>query len=292
VNRLETHITSGLSDRLSGLRTCFVFGPPRSGTTLLGYLLAGGEGVASLSEPHLAHAILADWQLQRFFHNFQNSAGLRRRRPPFRGDARQFLGFLRRMMAENGFRWLVIKETYRRRGLHADWRNAPLLDQLVSGGEPAVALIRHPDDVAASTIKLARWVTGPRGTLVRIRARNLPGFRNTDQVVRWAADNWVSFVEWTRRHGLWVVRYEDLVQHPRQQLEAVCRQCGLEFEEQMLDYSHARAVFGGLGDGSVLKTPRPIDRDSIGHGQRLTDAQRRIVRAACGEVARDFDYTL
>ncbi len=292
MHRLKTNTTSTPRDALPGLQTCFVIGPPRSGTTLLGYLLAGGDGVASLSEPFLAYAILPDWTLQRFFRNFQKSAGLRRCKPPYHADAQHFSRFLGRMVAENGFRRLVIKETYRRRGLIPRWHNEALLDRLVGGAEPVIGLIRHPDDVAASTIKLARWVTGPRGTLVRMRARNLPGFRNTDQVVRWAADNWMSYVDWARRRGLHVVRYEDLVQHPRPQLEAVCRQCGLKFEEQMLDYSYARAVFAGLGDGSVLKTPRPIDRNSIGHGQRLSDAQRRMVREACQHAARDFDYAL
>jgi hypothetical protein len=292
VHQLGLRTTRTPRDALPRLKTCFVIGPPRSGTTLLGYLLAGGDGVAALSEPFLAYAILPDWTLQRFFHNFQKSAGLRRCKPPHHADAERFSRFLHRMVAENGFCRLVIKETYRRHGLIPRWHNEALLDQLLGGNEPVVGLIRHPDDVAASTIKLARWVTGPRGTLVRIRARNLPGFRNTNQVVRWAADNWVSYVDWVRRHGLRIVRYEDLVQNPRQQLEAVCRHCRLEFEERMLDYAHARAVFGGLGDGSVLKTPRPIDRNSIGHGQRLTDAQRRVVREVCERAARDFDYTL
>jgi len=269
-----------------------VIGPPRSGTTLLSYLLAGGQGVLSLSEPFLAHAVQPDWKLQRFFCHYQRAAGLRRRRPPYQGNAERFGRFLRQMAVENGFRELVIKETYRRGGLRTAWHNETLLDRLVRGGEPAIALIRQPYDLAASSLHLFHWVTGPRGWLIRVRVRRAPAFWNTTQVVRWAAENWNAFLAWARRHDLRIVRYEDLVQEPRTQLEIICQHCGLRFQESMLDKSRARAAFGGMGDVGVLKRPRPIDRKSVGHGRHLTDEQRRIVRDTCQHGARDFDYPL
>ncbi|MFQ5807839.1 MAG: sulfotransferase [Phycisphaerae bacterium] len=266
-------------------------GPPRSGTTLLAYLLAGGEGVLSLSEPFLAHAVQPDWRLQRFFHVYQRAAGLRRRRPPRRGNIERFARFLCRMAAENGFRHLVIKETYRRSARNADWHSEPLLDRLVRGKESVIALIRHPCDVVASSIGLCRWLTRPRGWLVRLRWPNFPTFRNTTAVVCWAAENWARYVNWVQQRDLCLVRYEDLVREPGRQLEALCRHFGMGFQESMLDYARTRVAFGGLGDWGVLKTPRPVDQKSIGHGRRLTAEQRRLVRAACQHAARGFDYT-
>ena len=59
----------------------YLIGPPRSGTTLVGYLLGGLDGVMSLSEPYLARGILDNWQLQRFYYQFQRDACLCRLRP-------------------------------------------------------------------------------------------------------------------------------------------------------------------------------------------------------------------
>ena len=196
------------------------------------------------------------------------------------------------MKCRNGFRTLAIKETYRRRGLPSAWLNGPLLDRLVAGGPPIVALIRHPYDVAASTIHLGRWVTGWLGRLIRVRAPNFCSFRDKDHVVEWAADNWTSFVEWARRHQLEPVRYEDIVQDPAGRMREICRRYQFEFSDRVLDYSRPRAAFGGLGDLGVLQAPRPVDKKSIGHGKRLTDRQRACVRRICGHLTPAFDYEL
>jgi hypothetical protein len=274
------------------LRLCLVVGPPRSGTTLLAHLLAGGQGVMSLSEPFLVHAFRPDWWLQRFFCRYQKSAGLRRRRPPVRGDAERFLRFLVRMGIENAYEALLIKETYRRSGLHPNWHNEPLLGELASRSTAVVGLIRHPHDLAASSVHLFRWVTGPRGWLVRIRVPNVPTFWTSMQVVRWAADNWNAFAAWARHHRLHLLRYEDVVRGPRQALESVCRRFGIPFRESMLNHAHPRPEFAGVGDVGVLKTPRAVDRKSIGHGRELTEVQKAVVSEICRDAARDFDYAL
>lgn len=283
---------SGAAARSSGVRVSLVIGPPRSGTTMLGFLLAGGTGVMSLSEPHLAHAILKDWRLQRFFRNHQKAAGLKRRRPPFRGDAADFGRFLTRSAADNGFRRLVIKETYRRGGVHRNWCNEPVMDRLMDSHESVVALIRRPYDVAASTIKLCRWVIGPRGWLLKACFWNIPIFPTATHVVRWAAENWAAYVAWAQRRGLPLLKYEDFVDQPEPRLREVCDRLGLEFEPTMLDYAHPRADFGGLGDPGVMKAPRPVDKSAIGRGANLTDEQRRIVRQLCEEAASDLGYAL
>jgi hypothetical protein len=272
-------------------RELLIVGPPRSGTTLLTHVLGGGDGVLCVSEPFLCRAIMLPWQLNRFFYRFQASAGLARRRPPLRGNVEQFARFLRQIARENGFRHLVIKETYRRSGLKPIWHNESLLDGFVGRATAVTALLRHPYDVAASTVGLCRWVTGVRGRLFRIRLPNLPAFRDGTEVVRWAAENWACYVGWVRHRGLSVTRYEDIVADPRRQLRSVCRACQLEFAESMLDARQPRVALGGLGDVGVLMKPRPVDKRSVGRGRQLTGAQQRIVRDACEHLARDFEYT-
>lgn len=285
-------VIASAADSAPRLQVSLVIGPPRSGTTMLGFLLAGGRRVMSLSEPHLVHAIFPDWHLQRFFRNHQRAGGLKRRRPPFRGDSEAFGRFLRQSAMENRFRRLVIKETYRRGGLPRDWCNEPLLDHLVESNGSVVALIRHPYDLAASWIKLCRWAIGPIGWLVKLCVWNMPAFSTPTHVVRCAAENWAAYITWTKRHGLTLLRYEDFVEYPESQLRAVCDRLGIEFEPNMLDYAHPRADFGGFGDPGVMKTPRPVDKSAIGRGDNLTDEQRGIVRDFCAAGASNLDYTL
>ncbi len=272
------------------LRTCLVLGPPRSGTTMVVRLLAGGDGIVSLSEPFLAHAALPNWRLHRIFRRLQRQAGFRRHKPPYPASAERFARFLHDMALENGCRYLAVKETYRPRGLTPHWHNAEVLDRLVATADARVALIRDPYDTAASSVRLCLWVTGLNGWLMRMRLSHVPIFRNTTAVVRWAAGNWVEYVQWIRGHGLTPFRYEDLVSDPKQQLAAMCCEGELPFQDHMLDHDASHARFGGLGDPGAIRAPRPIDRKSVGHGQELTDEQREIVRTSCEALAKEFGY--
>lgn len=272
-------------------REVLIVGPPRSGTTLSARLLGGRPQTLCLSEPHLCWAIMAPWQLNRFFHDFQKSAGLRRRHPPTQADAERFARFLRCMARDNDFDCLIIKETYRRQGLTPAWHNERLLDRLVARRLPVIALLRHPHDVAASTVKLCRWVTGWRGRLLRLRHPAFCTFRDATAVVRWAADNWTCYVSWARRHGLTIIRYEDIVADPRRCIRAICQTCHLDFAESMLDTHRPRTALGGIGDMPTLLKPRPVDQASIGRGDQMSPHHRQIVRDTCEAIARDFDYT-
>jgi hypothetical protein len=275
------------------LREGFIIGPPRSGTTLMAFLLGGGAGVLCLSEPFLQYSIAPHWKLNRFFYRFEKSAGLARTRPPQKGDNRRYGAFLRRLARMNGFRYLAIKETFRHERPERCWCNAEFLDGLATDGTPMVTLIRHPYDIAASTIKLCRWVTGLRGWMLRCRWPFLPHFRNHTGIVRWAVRNWVSYLDWARRHGLELVRYEDVVAAPETHVPAICERLGLPFERRMLDYRQPRIAFGGIGDPWLMhRPPRPVSTQSVGQAHKLTREQREVVRAACAGRAPELDYTL
>lgn len=275
------------------LREGFIIGPPRSGTTLLAFLLGGAPGVLCLSEPFLQYALAPHWKLNRFFYRFQKSAGLARKRPPRRGDNRRYAAFLRRMAQMNGFRYLAIKETFRHERPERCWCNAELLDEVVANGSPLVTLMRHPYDIAVSTIKLCRWVTGLRGWVLRCRWPFLPHFRNHTAIVRWAVRNWVSYLAWVRRHGLELVRYEDVVVAPERYLPAICERLELPFDRRMLDHRRPRTAFGGIGDPWLMhRPPRPISTQSVGQVHKLTGEQREIVQAGCAQLAAELGYTL
>src|SRR5437870_5426505 len=128
-------------------KTVFVIGPPRSGTTLLGFLLAGGPGVLSISEPHLARRVMPDWKFQRFSQRFQRENRLNRVHAPIHADDERFLRWLERLAMRNGFTTLAIKETFRSGAAVPTWNSAELLERLI-GRFPTVFLVRHPYDVA------------------------------------------------------------------------------------------------------------------------------------------------
>ena len=80
----------------------FVIGLPRAGTTLLSYLLAGGDDVLSISEPFLAHAIYPHWRLRWFFSRLHRAGNLKPVPVPRASDYERFLGFLTELARSNG----------------------------------------------------------------------------------------------------------------------------------------------------------------------------------------------
>ncbi|MBN1342385.1 MAG: sulfotransferase [Phycisphaerae bacterium] len=272
-------------------QTCLILGPPRSGTTMLLRLLAGGQGVLAVSEPFLIRSALPNWRIHRQFRRLQRSAGFPFRKPPYPASLERYAGYLSELAAANGCSHLVIKETYRSCGLTPPWRNESVLERLVRDVPARVALIRDPYDTAASAIGLGSWVIGVRGWLTRMRLSNVPIFRNRLHVVRWASDNWARYVEWIRAHGLTPIRYEDLVAGPETQLPRICEQLRLPFEPCMLDGTLPRHRLGGLGDPRTFRKARSVDRRAVGRGEELSDKERRIVRETCEGMAREVGYS-
>jgi len=276
------------------VRRVFIVGPPRVGTTLLSFLLAGSEKVLSLSEPYHAHRIMAPWAQHRFFCRLQKKAGLRCVRPPRRTDARRLSSFVHTMAACNGLPFLVVKETFHDWRLPAPWCNFRLLDGFAADGHPVIAMIRHPYDTGASTLRLLRrLVFGPGGWLFRRLLNNTPRFADDTHIVEWTARNYVHFCDWVQQRDLFLARYEDLVNQPEQQLRRICRFSGVPFSERLLDHRQRRTAFGGIGAPDVLYgRPRPISRKPANRSIDLSDHHRRILRDICGDCATVFGYAL
>ena len=202
-------------------RPIFLVGPPRTGTTLLTYLLAGGEGILSLSEPFLIHAVSPPWHLHRFFSRLQKTLGLKRVAPPRTCSAAAFLAFLRELAARNGLATVLIKETFRDHGEGSTWHNVPWLEQLAASGAAVIATIRHPYDAAVSAVRLTRRFPGIREFLTNaMMFPNCPRFSGDDEVVCWSARNWRRCLAWSRASRLTLIAYEQLVRDPRHCLHA------------------------------------------------------------------------
>ncbi len=294
---MNPHRSAAGTAVVENIHQVLIIGPPRSGTTLLAFVIGGGSRVLSLSEPYLVRALLPDWRLQRFFRRLQRQAKLPSIPLQPRANLAAFGQFLRQTAAAGGLPIVAIKETFHEYGLgsHGEcWRNEGILNELVATSAATIAIVRHPLDTAASTVNLAEpWVVGWLGRLVRITAPRAPYFANRTAVVRTAAANWSGFVEWATARQLPMIRYEDLVADTRGVLGEVCRHLDIPREERMLDYRQPRTAFAGIGDPGVLdRPPRPVDRAAIGRGDTLTAEQQAIVRATCGDRARGLGYEL
>ena len=273
----------------------FLIGPPRTGTTLLARLLAAARGVLSLSEPFHLHTLLNPWVLRGFFRHFEWKHGLRRAAMELDCDEKGFFRYLKGMTRVNGMRHLVIKEVFKQPELPTPFPNFEQLNRLLDTRTAAVGIIRHPCDAAASTLGLLRWLLGKhRGCFIRWFWPTTPRFRDDNEIIRWAAINWNCFAEWTRRRGLYTIRYEDLVADPTNVLPRICQRVGIPFHHDMLDHhNHKPAAFGGIGDPKVLmKKDRPVYDHAVGRGQSLTARQYDLVRAHCGAAAAEFGYPI
>jgi len=152
--------------RVSGAipETVFLLGLPRSGSTLLSFLLAGLPESLSLSEPYLAQDIYPHWRLRRYFRRIERSVPLRPVEVPRPCTPKTLLDYMTRVASVNGYRYLLIKETFR---CAREWKNAHLLERIVREGHKCIALHRHPYDITVSSIKFCRWWRGLPGQIGR-----------------------------------------------------------------------------------------------------------------------------
>ncbi len=268
----------------------YMIGLPRSGTTLLSFLLAGVDRSLSLSEPFLTHDIYSPLRLRWFFSRLQKKASLRPLTPPKNVGAAEFLVYLTEIAKVNNLDHLIIKETFR---AGREWDNVSLLDHVATSSYPCIAIMRHPYDITFSSLRFTRWWRGLVGRVLRIAAPGLPLFSNDREVVQYVAENWMSFAAWCQRHQPCAIRYEDLVNDPDSSIRKVCDHANLPFHENMLDYRHPRNPFGGIGDPGVMqKAPRPISTKSVGRKERLLPEHRDIIASVCGDSVASWDYEL
>lgn len=289
---VEVHESPGASPRTSAstLRTVLLVGLPRSGSTLLSYLLAGIPSSLSLSEPYLAQDIYPHWRLRRYFKKIEQTVPLKRVVLPRPCCESTLLEHMQRVATANGLGYLLIKETYR---CSREWKNSHLLERLAGGGGRFVGLHRHPYDIAVSSLKFCKWWRGLPGRAIRLVAPRMPLFPTDRDVVEHCADNWTSFVTFCRRWHIPAVKYEDLVTEPQRHLQALCSSTDLPFHDAMLDHTHPRSAFGGIGAPEVLNCPpRPVSSGSVGRSHLLSGEFRDIITARCKQAAGYVGYEL
>ena len=212
----------------------FVIGCPRSGTTLLTLMLSSHSRIAIPPETRF---LLPVFRARRSFGDLTERrnrkrlarALVRRRGTKFSHlglDKKQVKRAVRRSAPTMGSAIAAVYRTYAAGQGKVRWgdkrpsyfRNVELLRALFPDAQ-FVHLVRDGRDCVASLKRMRWWRQGTVG----------------------AVATWVHAVDCARDAARWLppgafheVRYEDLVEDPRRELEALCAFLGEDFEEAML----------------------------------------------------------
>jgi hypothetical protein len=109
--------------------------------------------------------------------------------------------------------------------------------------------------------------------------------------------NWVRNVQAGRASGLqlgperyYEVRYEALVTDPAATLQALCRYLGEAYDEAMLDYDRLARSEGGGVDAHV-EAQKALQTGSIGRWRReMTPFERQLAQAVAGPLLAELHY--
>jgi hypothetical protein len=232
------------------IRPVFVVGCPRSGTTLVGELIAAHPGVFNGEESFFLY-LLRNWEAML--------------RPPVAPLTSRFLESAQRLMQTLiSTETLALGKTYYLD--HTPW-HAFCLDQLWALFPKAqvIHVVRHPADVTASLGHSYR-----------------AGFRWAGRTVAARARLWKDFVLAIRQYEedprLRTVRYEDLCSSPVSHAQAIYRWLDLEWDDRHVNvFARPHAANSGrpfvLASGewpSLSFKQRPIRRVPEGTARALT----------------------
>lgn len=260
----------------------FIIGPPRSGTTLLSYMLDGHSSLAVMVESHLfgIYRKVAAQLGDRFPEHWPELAHRI-------GTSRPFAyiepgidpgGLDHRPIADYAAMTRAILETWtEQRGKEVWVEKTPchtlhwryLVDHFPDA--KFVAIVRDPRPSTASLIK-ARF--GP--SAISAATRQWVHYCHALDDLRRAAPR--------RLH---LLRYEDLVHEPRTTLAKICRFLGIELEEAMLSPRPSSRVM--TDDVNRLRlSNRVIRRDTGRWRQSMPAYQQRICSSLARSTARRF----
>lgn len=269
------------------VKSTFVIGLPRSGTTLLASLLGKEDDVLSLSEPFLSRTICRHRLLNPIYFPKIRKCRIT---PPRDGDEMGFLTYLKNFSSDLGFASLIIKETYR---ISPYFENDKFLSRIAISGEQLVAITRHPYDTAVSTIRLFRQWRRVTGKFMRIMVPDLPVFNEDRDAVEWVAENWLSFTHWCKQNQPYTVSYENLVKYPNIYLQEISERYHIPFCHKMLNDNNSRNIFGVFGDAAALsKRNQKLLIRPVGRRHPLKSEFLDIIKATCGKVAEELGYSL
>jgi hypothetical protein len=139
---------------------------------------------------------------------------------------------------------------------------------------PVIRIVRDPRDTALSILK-APW--------------QFHSF--LEALLYWQYLDERSANLYVSNPHTYTVRYEDLLQHPEQELRKICAFIGEEYEPGMLDTSESARQVNRIQEPWKHKVHGPIDASRINVWRRdLSDAQNVQAESIVGDRLRAFGY--
>lgn len=236
----------------SGADLCFMIGFPRCGTTLLDTILNAAEEIATVDERPTFERARREIESEEQPY-WARSAGISK--PQAHAFRRAYRAALVAEVGSHTGRLMVDKLPLRL--LHA-----PLLAQAFPQARFVFSL-RHPADVVLSNF-MQHYV--PNEAYIH--------FDTLDQTVRTYAAVMRLWAKLRPRIAdrLHLVRYESLVTHPEQEIEAVCAFLGLAFDPLMLDPERRLRDRERIRTNSYEQVAEPIYRRSAGRWRNYREA--------------------
>ncbi|HEX9757383.1 MAG TPA: sulfotransferase [Nitrospiria bacterium] len=276
-----------------GFQDCFpifVVGAARSGTTMLQLIINAHPKIAIFGEIHYFDQIL---QIKRFIPSMSRDE-----------DLEKFFSFVRRIRAfqflpgieeilsgvkdrmlviksrtYEGFYRILLEEYAKIKGATRFGEKTPgnvrHIDQLfrIFPNAKVIHIIRDPRDVVASSLKMP---DASKDIIIH--------------ALSWASDIVLGNHFSNREESYIEVRYEDLTQHPKEEMERLCRFVGEEYSETMLEFYKTSTNYF-KNEPWKKGTLKRVNTQSIRKGEKvLSRSKIFIIQKLTGFLMREYGY--
>ncbi|MDH7911524.1 sulfotransferase [Winogradskyella sp. SYSU M77433] len=229
----------------------FIASQPRSGSTLLQALLSNNELVGTVSEPWLLLPFLSYNRKDLIDAKYQQQLAIKgisefldkTNHNSFKTDMADFILKQYHKIIKNNEKYVLDKTP----------RYYEILDEILEyfPNSKIIILKRHPLSVLKSIIKT--W-----------RVRDIDKLLDFKRDVLNAPFIIHNFQKKNKDNpNVYCLRYEDLVKDPSIHLKSIYNWVGLDYNENILDYSENKKFLGRLGDPTGIKTHSEPNKGSI-----------------------------
>jgi hypothetical protein len=268
----------------------FVFGSPRSGTTLLAQSLDAHQDIVV---PHETDFIIP---MAFVFDRIADPAIGRDMLLKLITQSRGFQASIGRYLTEQQIGRIVNSCDYT-----AGVILQGIYEELARSAKAKIAGDKSPNDLLF--LRMLVKVNGitPDTKILHI-IRDIRDVMVSLHAVQWVADLDLYFPRFWANSNLylhslyganksqyWLVRYEDLVSQPEASFRQICEFLGVEYQATMLDHQRRNPFYRELGCHRHLFEPITTSRIGV-HRQSLSPETRQWYERQAGEAIETFGY--
>jgi acyl transferase domain-containing protein len=232
----------------------FLHSAPRSGSTLLRLMLAGHSSLFCPPEMRLlAYQTMDEWEKSIPRHNKIHGGVFRSLKELITFDHDKTLNLLENLIKKK----TPIQEVY---GLIQEKLGDKILVDKCPDNATAIEKLERAEYIFedAHYIYLVRHPYSVIDSIVRNRLYSIRNIKITDPYI-FAEEDWfirnqnlLNFFKNIDKNRHYLVRFEDLIQHPKRSREGVCDFLNIPFEEAILNPYSGKRMIDGDGDPNIF----------------------------------------